>query len=119
MLVRQDGPSSPVDDMQIAEAENIALSQRMGIELQGNDHLHLGVHQSINTANWDEQALLSLQSHIQQHQSKIQAEAMMQQQAAIGGQFGPPLNSPGISPAPRPPAGNPGMGSLAGLPITS
>jgi hypothetical protein len=116
-MVTQDGPKSATEDALIAEAENTALSQNMGVKLQGNDGLHLGVHQSADTQNWEQGAIMTMKSHIEQHQLKMQAD-MQKQQAALsgaGGMNGGIPNAGGPSPAPTGVGGQQGMGGPPGV----
>lgn len=104
LMVTQGGPESAIEDTELAQAENIALSQGMPVQLQGNDGLHLGIHQQADVENWDERGRQALMAHIEEHQRKIQAE-MQQQQAAMmsaqGGQNGqlpnPAQAGPGVA----------------------
>jgi len=115
-MVQQDGPKSASEDTRIAEAENIALSQGMNVELQGNDGLHLGIHQSADMQNWKD--TFALQSHIEQHQLKMQQDIQKQ----MGGLNGL-LNTSGagteVGGAGQPPGmeGAPGIPSPQGIPV--
>ena len=119
LMVVQDGPESATEDARIAEAENMALSQKMGVRLQGNDGLHLGVHQSADMQNLEQGAIMAMKSHIEQHQLKMQADMQKQQmaQAGPGGlQNGQLPNAGGAGPAPTNPGPQPPMGGAPAIP---
>jgi len=84
----------------------------MNVTLQGNDGLHLGIHQSADVQNWEPKATDALNSHIEQHQLKIQQE-MQAQMAAMGGQLGIPTAG-GTGTEVKGPGG--GMGTPQGIP---
>lgn len=116
LMIQQEGPKSVVEDMQLAEAENIALSQRMRIALAGNDGLHIGIHQSVDTSNWDPEALRNLASHVEQHEMKMRIDMQKARLALVGGQNGNTPNAPGAGAAASLSRSAPGMGGPARIP---
>ena len=117
LMVAQDGPQSAIEDTELANAENVAFSQKMTVQLQGNDGLHLGIHQSADVQNWEDSAKQILQSHIEQHQRKIQSD-MQQQMQQMGGQPNGIPNASGAGPTPSPLGQPNGMESIVGVPAT-
>jgi hypothetical protein len=102
LMVVKDVPSTPYDDMRMADAENIALSMGESVAVVGDPVLHQQIHnkpiQDQSFLKWDENAKLMLVDHIKSHVQKQQQAAMM-----AGGQ-----NGQGISGAVG--GGLPGMG---------
>jgi len=104
MFIRKDDLPE-IDDIAIAEAENIAMEQGQNIDLVGNHQLHLAIHQQgVQNSQGNQQ---NYAGHIQMHTEAFLAEqqALVQQQL-LGG-FGngndqnPPLGgggSAGVTP---------------------
>ena len=116
LLVQQEGPVTALEDVKLAEAENIALSLNMEIPVKGNAGNHLGIHQSANIAGWESNAQARMADHITAHQAQLQQEMAAQQAQMMGGQLGQVPNPAGPgSQAPQPGA-QPNMGGPPGVP---
>jgi len=111
MFIRKD-ELPEVDDINIAQAENIALEQGQRIDLIGNHQLHLGIHQrGQQEATPDKKE--SYEAHIQMHLEALQAEqAALLQQQLLGG-LGNEGQQEGANPV-APQGGGGGVGAPAG-----
>ena len=103
-LVVNPGELSAMDDVKLAQAENISLELEEEIVMAGNDGLHLGIHSSADTSAWSQASKEMMQAHILEHQNHIMSLQMQ------GGQLGP------MQPAPGPQVAGPGLGGPPGIP---
>jgi hypothetical protein len=116
LLIPQDKTGTPVDDVRMAEAENISLQMGQPITLTGNDQIHLGIHSKIIEGS-DPRMMPMIQEHVKKHQEHLEAlqQQLMAQQfaAAQGGMNGgnPVPNQPGGGAQAGTPQGTPGMAS--------
>jgi len=115
LLVQQEGPVSALEDVKLAEAENVALSLNMEIPVKGNAGNHLGIHQSADMASWDQNSQARMQDHIAAHQMQLQQEMQQQQMQMQGGPNALP-NPAGPGPEGQVPGQQPNMGGPPGVP---
>lgn len=120
LIVQKEDLKGIVDDVQLAENENLALSLGDNVPLMGDAQIHLGVHQQFTqrpefsqTEPTGQQKVLD---HIKAHEMLIQQQQMAAtlSQGGLNGQIVP--NSAGMGGAPPPPQGIPGMGGPQGIP---
>ena len=80
MLIKGNGKLPQMQDLELADAENIALLQGQVINLEGDDALHIMVHvEGLKKARSPQEAS-NLTSHLHEHQQRqIQAMAVLQQ----------------------------------------
>jgi hypothetical protein len=115
LLVQQEGPVTALEDVKLAEAENVALSLNMEIPVKGNAGNHLGIHQSADMASWDQNSQARMQDHIAAHQMQLQQEMQQQQMQMQGGPNALP-NPAGPGPEGQVPGQQPNMGGPPGVP---
>jgi hypothetical protein len=80
------------NDIQLAQAENVALQQLQKIDLLGNSSLHITVHsQPIESGEWNswqEDQKTALMDHIQQHLKQMQEQQAQAAQVSATTLFG-------------------------------
>lgn len=104
LLINFNKQLPEMEDVKLAEAENIALSQGQAIELKGNDNIHIGIHSRALSEAQDPRAQASIQGHLQEHTTRQQTQLMMSQSAGQNTLFGGTQNAQstpsGLSEAP-------------------
>jgi len=116
LMIQQEGPISAMEDVKLAEAENLALSLNMEIPVKGNPGNHLGIHQSADSAGWPQDAQTRLQEHIAAHQQQLQQAMQMQAMQNMGGQPNVLPNPAGPGTQAQVPGPGPAMGGPAPVP---